>query len=43
MEISLFKPILSAIFVNHINGKIQINAEILHFSYPSNKPIKRNL
>ena len=27
---------LSAIFCYHRNGKIEINAEILHFSYSSN-------
>ena len=36
-------PILSAIFVTIAKVKFKKNAEILHFSHSSNKPIKRNL
>ena len=42
MAVSLFYAYFVGHFCYHSNGKIQINAEILHFSYSSNKQIKRH-
>ena len=43
MAISILYAYFLGYFCYHSNGKIQINAEILHFSHSSNKPFKRNL